>query len=70
MYCVPSLGPIDPDSNPLNLWLGIYTLFDTLTFSSSELTDSKKNFADNIKASLTEWYLEAINEFSIVESSE
>ena len=57
-YSSPSFGPNFPDSNPLSLLLGIYTLLDTLTSSSIELTDLKNHLPDKIKLSDTEWYFE------------
>ena len=69
-YSFPSLGPILPDSKPLNLLLGIYTLLETLTSSSIELTDLKKNLLDNIKLSVTEWYFAKFKVLLIDKSSE
>ena len=40
--------------NPLNLLLGIYTLLETLTSSSIEFTDFKKNLPDKTRLSDTE----------------
>ena len=69
-YSLPSLGPIFPASNPLSLLLGIYTLLDTLTSSSIEFTDLKKNFPEIIKLSDYEWYFDKFRVFPIDKSSE
>ena len=51
----PSLGPILPLSKPLKSLPGTSTLFETLTLSSKEFIVCKKNLADRIKLSFTEW---------------